>query len=98
MKTGTDMMAGRVGTFFYPSRRRWTKRNRWLLAGAGLLAAIGLTLLTAMEMGPWGRPTGWPAQWQHLRSHALCGCPTRQKTRFGFGPPCSRPLRGSPFP
>ena len=28
-------------------------RYRWLLAGPGLLAAIGLTLLTAMEMGPW---------------------------------------------
>lgn len=53
MKTGTDMMAGRVGVFSYPSRRRWAKRNRFLLWGAGLLALHAVVILGAMYLRGW---------------------------------------------
>ena len=53
MKTGTDMMAGRVEVFSYPSRRRWAKRNRFLLWGAGLLALHAVVILGAMYLRGW---------------------------------------------
>ena len=54
MKTGADMMAGRVEVFSYPSpRRRWAKRNRFLLWGAGLLALHAVAILAAMYLRGW---------------------------------------------
>lgn len=53
MKTGTDMMAGRVEIFSYPSRRHWARRNRWLLVGAGLLTLHAAAILAAMYLRGW---------------------------------------------